>query len=37
VKLWPTLVFLNDGKEAGRVVRPDSVDEIRAEIDKLVQ
>jgi thioredoxin 1 len=36
VKLWPTLVFLKDGKEAGRVVRPDSADEIRAGIDKLV-
>jgi thioredoxin 1 len=22
VKLWPTLVFLKDGKEAARVVRP---------------
>ncbi|HKU45820.1 MAG TPA: thioredoxin family protein [Burkholderiales bacterium] len=25
VKLWPTLVFLKDGKEVGRVVRPASV------------
>jgi thioredoxin 1 len=24
VKLWPTLVFLNDGKEAARLVRPRS-------------
>lgn len=23
VKLWPTLVFLKDGKELGRVTRPD--------------
>ena len=22
VKLWPTLIFLNDGKEVARVVRP---------------
>ena len=22
VKLWPTLVFLRDGQEAGRIVRP---------------
>lgn len=24
VKLWPTLVFLNDGKEVARLVRPQS-------------
>jgi len=35
VKLWPTLIFLRDGKEAGRLVRPQSSDEIRAEVDKL--
>ena len=23
VKLWPTLVFLKDGRELGRLVRPD--------------
>ena len=28
VKLWPTLVFLKDGKEVGRVVRPASVEAI---------
>jgi thioredoxin 1 len=28
VKLWPTLVFLRDGKEVGRVARPKSVEEI---------
>jgi thioredoxin 1 len=28
VKLWPTLVFLKDGKEAARVVRPAAADEI---------
>ena len=28
VKLWPTLVFLKDGKEHARVVRPASVAEI---------
>ena len=37
VKLWPTLVFLKDGKEVGRLVRPQSGDAIRAEIDKLTQ
>ena len=28
VKLWPTLVFLRDGKEATRLVRPDEEAEI---------
>ena len=28
VKRWPTLVFLKDGKEAARVVRPASAAEI---------
>jgi thioredoxin 1 len=28
VKLWPTLVFLKDGKEATRLVRPAGADEI---------
>lgn len=28
VKLWPTLVFLKDGKEMGRVVRPGGTAEI---------
>lgn len=28
VKLWPTLVFLRDGVEVARVVRPGSVAEI---------
>jgi thioredoxin 1 len=30
VKLWPTLVYLEDGVEKGRVVRPDSAAEIEA-------
>ncbi len=29
VKLWPTLVFLKDGQELGRVVRPASEEQIR--------
>jgi thioredoxin 1 len=35
VKLWPTLVFLKDGKEAARLVRPDSaaIGRALAEID----
>ena len=28
IKLWPTLVFLKDGKEAARVVRPQSTEAI---------
>ncbi|MDB5307908.1 MAG: thioredoxin [Gemmataceae bacterium] len=29
VKLWPTLVFLRDGQEVARVVRPKTEDEVR--------
>lgn len=28
VKLWPTLIFLRDGQEAGRLVRPTSADDV---------
>ena len=28
VKLWPTLIFLRDGQEVARIVRPDNTDEI---------
>jgi thioredoxin len=38
VRLWPTLVFLRDGKEISRLVRPATANEIRkalAEIDEL--
>ena len=28
VKLWPTLIFLRDGQEVARVVRPDDVQAI---------
>ncbi|MDM0034652.1 thioredoxin family protein [Variovorax sp. J22P271] len=35
VKLWPTLVFLRDGQEVGRLVRPDSAASIRQELDRL--
>lgn len=38
VKLWPTLVFLKDGKEMGRLVRPVNADDIRtalADIDNV--
>jgi len=35
VKLWPTLVFMRDGQEVGRVVRPGSVDAVRQELARL--
>ena len=35
VKLWPTLVFLRDGKEAARVVRPDDENEVREALLKI--
>jgi len=30
VKLWPTLIFLVDGREVARVVRPRSSEELQA-------
>ena len=35
VKLWPTLIFLRDGKEVARVVRPASAAEIGAALAKI--
>lgn len=35
VKLWPTLVFLQDGREVARLVRPTSDDELAAAFDSL--
>jgi thioredoxin 1 len=35
VKLWPTLVFLKDGKELARSVRPRSEDEVRRGLDAI--
>lgn len=35
VKLWPTLVFLADGKEVARLVRPLAVEEIRAALARV--
>src|SRR5687767_232004 len=35
VKLWPTFVCILDGSELARVVRPDSVDELRRAIAKI--
>lgn len=36
VKLWPTLIFLRQGKEVGRLVRPASVQAIREELLRIV-
>jgi thioredoxin len=35
VKLWPTLVFLKDGKEVARLVRPTDADSIRTALGKI--
>jgi thioredoxin 1 len=35
VKLWPTLVFLKDGREVQRLVRPPDVAAIRAALQKI--
>ena len=35
VKLWPTLVFLRDGAEVGRLVRPSASAEIAEALKKL--
>ena len=35
VKLWPTLIFIRDGKETGRVVRPTATEEVAQELIRL--
>lgn len=35
VKLWPTLVFLKDGVELARLVRPQGAAQIREGFDKI--
>ena len=35
VKLWPTLVFLKDGKEVTKLIRPTSAAAIREALGKL--
>jgi thioredoxin 1 len=35
VKLWPTLVFLRDGHQVARLVRPDSAAPIREALAKI--
>lgn len=35
VKLWPTLVFLRDGEEVARLVRPTDADSIAEALDRI--
>ena len=35
VKLWPTLVFLKDGKEIARTVRPTDANEVRGGLEAI--
>ena len=35
IKLWPTLVFVRDGKEVARVVRPRGEQELAAAFERL--
>ena len=37
VKLWPTLIFLRDGKEITREVRPDNQDCIQQALKSLTE
>ena len=36
VKLWPTLIFLEDGAEAARVVRPRRAQDVRDALSKIL-
>ena len=36
VKLWPTLVILNDGKEVGRIVRPINAQTIHSVLTRIL-
>lgn len=35
VKLWPTLIYLKDGQELARVVRPTAVEEVRPGLEAI--
>lgn len=35
VKLWPTLVFLSNGREVARLVRPDDASQVRAALAQI--
>lgn len=36
IKLWPTLVFLRDGHELARVVRPRNESDVAAAVERLL-
>ncbi|MET0378298.1 MAG: thioredoxin family protein [Spongiibacteraceae bacterium] len=36
VKLWPTLIFMRDGKEVARTVRPTSLHSVSEALEKIV-
>jgi thioredoxin 1 len=35
VKLWPTLVFLKDGQEVARAVRPSKIEELQDALARI--
>ena len=37
VKLWPTLIFLKDGVEIARVVRPSTQQQIRSALEQIIE
>jgi thioredoxin 1 len=37
VKLWPTLIFMKDGQEVARVVRPSRVEELQDALAKITE
>ena len=37
VKLWPTLIFLRDGLEVSRVVRPRSPEDVSTALSQLLK
>jgi thioredoxin 1 len=37
VKLWPTVIFLKDGVEVARTVRPESVEEVRSGLAQICE
>jgi thioredoxin 1 len=36
IKLWPTAIFLKDGIEISRVVRPETADDVRRSLLQLI-
>jgi thioredoxin 1 len=37
VKLWPTIIFLKDGVEASRAVRPESFEEVQSGLAQICE